>query len=175
MTTNTCKRPTTSEYAPYYGTYVNRVPEGDICQVLEGQLAKTQALLTKVGEARAGHRYAPEKWSIREVIGHVIDTERIFACRALCFARSDKNPLPGFDQDLYVRFANFEARTLSDLAAEFGLVRKSSVILFRSFTEDVWERRGIANNVEFTVRSIPYIVSGHELHHVSILKERYLS
>jgi hypothetical protein len=170
-----CKRPATSEYAPYYGTYVNRVPEGDICQILEGQLAKTQALLTKAGESRASHRYAPEKWSIREVIGHVIDTERIFACRALCFARADKNPLPGFDQDLYVRFANFEARTLSDLVTEFDLVRKSSVTLFRSFAEDVWERRGTANKVEFTVRSIPYIMAGHELHHVSILKERYLS
>jgi hypothetical protein len=173
MTTNP-QRPQSSEYAPYYGTYIDRVPAGDICQILENQLARTLALLTKAGEGRAGYRYAPEKWSIREVVGHVIDTERVFAYRALCFARSERNHLPGFDQDDYVQAAAFEARTLRDLAAEFELVRKSNVILFRSFTEKVWERRGVANNAEITVRSIPYIIAGHELHHVGILKERYL-
>ena len=175
MTSITRRRPAASEYAPYYGTYINRVPEGDICEILESQLARTLALLTKVGEARAGYRYAPEKWSIREVAGHVIDTERIFACRALCFARAEKSPLPGFDQDTYVHAAGFESRTLKDLATEFELVRKSNVILFRSFTEEVWDRRGVANNVEFTARSIPYIIAGHELHHAGILKERYLA
>ena len=175
MTTITRKRPVPSEYASYHGTYINRVPEGDICQILESQLARTLALLTKAGEARAGYRYAPEKWSIREVVGHVIDTERIFAYRALCFARSERNPLPGFDQDDYVQAAAFETRTLKDLSLEFELVRKSNVILFRSFTEEVWERRGVANNAEVTVRSIPYIIAGHELHHLAVLKERYLS
>jgi hypothetical protein len=174
MTTIARQRPEPSEYAPYYGTYINRVPEGDICQILESQLARTLALLTKVGEARAGNRYAPEKWSIREVIGHVIDAERIFAYRALCFARSERIPLPGFDQDSYVQAAGFESRTLKDLSTEFELVRKSNVILFQSFTEKVWERRGVANSAEVTVRSIPYIIAGHELHHVGILKERYL-
>jgi DinB family protein len=174
MTTSNQKRPLPSEYASYYDTYVRRVTDGDICQILEGQLARTQALLTKVGEARAGHRYSPEKWSIREVVGHIIDAERIFAYRALCFARSEKKHLPGFDQDSFVQAANFERRTLSDLTTEFELVRKSNVILFRSFPDEVWERRGVANNVEFTVRSIPYIIAGHELHHCSLLKERYL-
>jgi len=170
----TRKRPAASEYAPYYGTYINRVPEGDICEILEVQLARTLALLTKVGEARASYRYAPEKWSIREVVGHVIDAERIFACRALCFARTERNPLPGFDQDSYVQAAGFESRALRNLATEFELVRKSNVILFRNFTEEVWDRRGVANNVEFTVRSIPYVIAGHELHHDAILRERYL-
>jgi uncharacterized protein YbbK (DUF523 family) len=100
--------------------------------------------------------------------------ERIFAYRALCFARSERNALPGFDQDGYVQAAGFESRTLKDLATEFELVRKSNVILFQSFTEEVWEKRGVANNAEVTVRSIPYIIAGHELHHVAILKERYL-
>src|SRR5436309_7701629 len=120
MTANP-QRPQPSEYAPYYGTYIDRVPAGDICQILENQLARTLAFLTKAGEGRAGYRYAPEKWSIREVVGHVIDTERVFAYRALCFARSERNPLPGFDQDDYVRAAAFETRTLKDLAAEFEL------------------------------------------------------
>ena len=174
MNASTRKKPESSEYAPYYGKYVNRVPEGDICEILEIQLARTLALLTKAGEARASYRYAPEKWSIREVVGHVIDTERIFACRALCFARAETNPLPGFNQDTYVQAAGFGRRPLKDLATEFELVRKANVILFRSLSEEAWERRGVANNVEFTVRSIPYIIAGHELHHVFILKQRYL-
>ena len=167
------KRPLVSEYASYYGSYINRVPEGDICDILENQLARTLALMTKA-ESRLDHSYAPGKWSVRQLVGHVIDTERIFACRALCFARAERQPLPGFDQDNYVQEAGFEGRTLKDLATEFELVRKSNVILFRSLTEEAWERRGVANNVEFTVRSIPYIIAGHELHHVGILKERYL-
>jgi len=174
MTITMRKRPEPSEYAPSYGTYINRVPEGDICQILESQLARTLAFLTKIGEQCAGYRYAPGKWTIREVVGHVIDTERIFAYRALCFARSERNPLPGFDQDDYVQAAAFETRTLKDLSIEFELVRKSNVILFQGFTEEVWERRGVANNAELTVRSIPYMIAGHELHHLGVLKERYL-
>jgi hypothetical protein len=167
-------RPLAGEYNPYYNTYISKVPDGDVLQVLAKQLDETQALLKSIPEDRAGHRYAPDKWSIREVVGHLIDSERIFAYRALRFARGDSNPLPGFDQDEYVRASGSDRRRLSDLASEFAHLRRATIAMLSSLDEGTPERRGKANNDEISVRALAYVMAGHERHHIDILKERYL-
>lgn len=171
----TLQRPLEGEFAPYYANYIAQVPDGDVLETLSKQLGETQALLRSIPEEQAGHRYAPEKWSIREVIGHLIDSERIFAYRALRFARGDVNPLTSFDQDDYVRASGSDRRKLADLAAEFEHVRRSTIAMLRSLDESAAERRGKANNAEVSVRAVAYIIAGHERHHLTILRERYLS
>jgi len=167
-------RPASTEYAPYYQTYLKKVPDGDIIQILAQQMEETQGLIKSLPPGKANFRYAPGKWSVKEVIGHMVDTERVFAYRALCFSRNERTPLPSFEQNDYVENANFARRTLEDIAEEFRLVRQANIMLFRSFTEEIKMRRGIASGVEFTVRAIMYIIAGHELHHRRILQERYL-
>ena len=167
-------RPPTTEYAPYYHKYVELVPEGDILELLEHQLGDTVHLLSGIGEAQADHRYAPGKWSIREVVGHMIDTERVFAYRALCFARGDAGPFPGFDENAYVAGAGFARRTLRDLLGEFVHVRRGNVFMFRGLGEEALMRQGTASGVTFSVRAFPYIMAGHERHHVGILRKHYL-
>jgi uncharacterized damage-inducible protein DinB len=164
----------TSEYAPYYQNYIRKVPEGDIIEILTRQIEETQQLIQRIPAGKEEYRYAPGKWSIKEVFGHLTDTERVFAYRALCFSRNDKTRLPSFEQDDYVMEGNFSQRTLTDIATEFRLVRLSNIALFKSFDEELKMRRGIASGVEFTVRAALYIIAGHELHHRQILKERYL-
>lgn len=167
-------RPASDEYAPYYEKYVSLVAAGDIVETLERQSADTLALLRSVPEDRAGSSYEPGKWSVKELVGHVIDTERVFSHRALRFGRGDQTPLPGYEQDDYVRAANFDARTLSSIAEEFERVRAATVALLRSFDEEAWSRRGTANDNEVSVRALAHILAGHELHHINILRERYL-
>lgn len=167
-------RPASDEYAPYYETYVALVPAGDIVETLERQSADTLALLRSVPEDRAGSSYEPGKWSVKELVGHVVDSERVFSYRALRFARGDRTPLPGYEQDDYVRAAGFDARTLSSIAEEFARVRAATVALLRTFEEDAWARRGTANDKEVSVRALAHILAGHELHHINILRERYL-
>jgi uncharacterized damage-inducible protein DinB len=167
-------RPEANEYAPYYEKYVSLVPAGDIIETLQSQSADTLSLLRSVSEERASSRYEPGKWSVKEVVGHVIDTERIFAYRALRFARNDRTPLPGYEQDDYARAANFDARTLASLATDFERARAATIALFQSFDNDAWQRRGTANDNEVSVRALAHIIAGHELHHVGILRERYL-
>jgi hypothetical protein len=167
-------RPEPTEFAAYYATYVNAVPDGELLAMLRDQLAATEALLRDIGEARGNHRYAPGKWSVKEVIGHLADAERVFAYRALRFARGDRTPLPGYEQDDYVRTANFDARHLAEIAAEFRSVRSASITLFTGLTPEALVRRGTANNVEFTARALGWIIAGHELHHRRLLKDRYL-
>jgi len=167
-------RPEKNEYAPYYDRYVSLVPDGEVVETLERQSEDTLALLRGVGEERAGHRYEPGKWSIKEVVGHMIDTERIFAYRALAIARGEQQSLPGMDQNEYMADANFDARTLADLAEEFSHVRCANVLMLRGLSEDAWSRRGVASDNEVTVRAIAYIIAGHEAHHVQILRTRYL-
>jgi hypothetical protein len=166
--------PQQSEYATYYSTYTKLVPSGDVLSFMERQIIQTGELLAEFGEERGDHRYGPDKWSVKETVGHLMDVERIFAVRALAFARLDPGPLPGMEQDDYVAGANFGSRTLADLYDEYKLIRASNVILFRSFDDEVAARRGTASGVEFTVRSIPYVLAGHELHHVGILRDRYM-
>ncbi len=167
-------RPSSSEHAPYYSRYIDLVPEGDILRILEAQAETTLRYLSSVSEEKAMFRYAPGKWSIKEVVGHVIDTERVFAFRAFAFSRNDKNPFPGMEQEDYARGANYEQRPLRDILDEFRDVRASSLRLFRSFNDEMLMRKGIASGYEFSVRCLPYIIAGHELHHAGMLRERYL-
>jgi hypothetical protein len=168
-------KPAQTDYAPYYGRYVSLVPEGDIVATLSRQLDDTLAILGGISEAQAGHRYAPDKWSVKELVGHMIDTERIFSYRALRFARNDKTPLSGFEQDGYITNASFDAYPLSELATEFEHVRRSTLFLFKHLDEEAWERRGTASESEVSVRALAHIIAGHELHHMQILRTRYLA
>ena len=166
--------PDRTEAAEYYFTYINQVPAGDILQVLEGQAGETLALLRSISEERSEHRYAPDKWSIREVIGHVNDTERLFVFRAFWFARGFDSALPSFDQNIAVSAAAADARPLSSHVHEFQSVRASTLSFFQNLPADAWTRRGIASDNPFTVRALAYIAAGHVAHHVRILRERYL-
>jgi uncharacterized damage-inducible protein DinB len=174
MPEQTSSRPEQTEYAPYYEKYVSLVPAGQIIETLRRQGAETRALLDSIAAEHGAYRYEPGKWSIKELVGHVNDTERIFAYRALRFARDDETPLSGFEQDDYVRAANFDARSLADLTNEFAAVRAATVALFGSFDAAAMQRRGAANNNEVSVRALAHIIAGHELHHVQILRARYL-
>lgn len=167
-------RPAEGEFLPYYERYIALVPEGDVLSTLEAQMNETQELLAGLPASTSTYRYAPEKWSVNELIGHLIDSERIFCARALRFARNDPTPLPGFEQDDYVRNSNFDAYPLAELASELESVRKATVFLFKHLEEPAWMNRGIANNAEVSVRALAYIIAGHELHHRDILRARYL-
>ncbi|HEY8461386.1 MAG TPA: DinB family protein [Blastocatellia bacterium] len=167
-------KPETTEYAPYFEKYISLVGEGDIVETLGRQIEGTLSLIRGLGEAQGDHRYAPGKWSVKEVIGHLIDAERIFAYRAMRFARNDATPLPGFDENAFVANAGFGSRSLADLADEFEYVRKSNVYLFKNLDGDALLRRGLSNNNELSARAIAYIIAGHELHHAGILRTRYL-
>ncbi len=166
-------RPEPGEYAPFYETYISKVKGSDILGILEAQRLQMAQLFAARSERDGNFRYAPDKWTVKEALGHVIDSERIFVYRALRIARGDQTPLASFEQDDYVRGGNFAERTLADLAEEFGLVRAASIALFRSLQREAWQRRGVANEKEVTVRALAFIVAGHELHHRLILEERY--
>ena len=167
-------RPHTTEYAPYYHTYISGVPEGDVVAIMRDSGRELNAALMAVPEQRGGFRYGEGKWTIREVIGHLIDAERVFAYRAMVFARGDATPLPSFDENAYVPTSGAEARTIASLAQELAVVRESSVLLFQSLPDDAWVRRGTASGKEISVRAIAYIIAGHPMHHLRILRERYL-
>lgn len=167
-------KPEKDEFLPYYGRYIDLVGSGDVLATLSRQMAETQALLRSLPASVATYRYAPGKWSVNEVIGHLIDSERIFAARALRFARNDGTPLPGFEQDDYVSNSSFDSYPLDELASELGSVRESTLFLFKHLQEDAWMRRGTANGAEVSVRALAYIIAGHELHHREILRARYL-
>lgn len=168
------QRPEPSEHREYYGLYIGKVPEGNIISILDEQLAQTLDILGNVSPERADYAYEPGKWTIKEVIGHLIDTERVFAYRALHFARNDPAPLPSLEQDDWASASNASARSLEDLLEDFAAVRKSNIALFKSFSDEMWMRRGTASGFEFTVRAFPYIIAGHEIHHRLLLQERYL-
>jgi hypothetical protein len=165
-------RPPATEYAPYYEKYIALVPEDDILAVLEGQLAETLALLRPIPEAKGGQRHPPYTWSIKEVVGHLNDTERIFGYRALRFARSDSTPLPGFDENAYVRAAEFDLVPLYELVSEFEALRRSHLFLLASLSEIAWGRVGQANGNDVSVRALAYIIAGHTRHHTAILRQR---
>src|SRR5205085_11804296 len=152
MSEQTINQPEQTEYNPYYEKYVSLVPAGDVVETLSRQIEDTLALLRSIDEPRAAYRYEPDKWSIKQVVGHVCDTARIFSYRALRFGRADQTPLPGYDQDEYALVANFDARTLADLTAEFEHVRAATIALFRSFDAEAMQRRGKANDNEVSVR-----------------------
>jgi uncharacterized damage-inducible protein DinB len=167
--------PEADEFDPYYERYVSLVAGGDIISKLSEQILGTRNLLAEINTEKADFRYAEGKWSVKELVGHMIDTERIFAYRALRIARGDETPIEGYEQDDYIKNAEFAKCSLADLAEEFMLVRKANVLMFRNLSETAWHRRGTANNKEISVRALAYISAGHEIYHVNILKERYLS
>ena len=167
-------RPDVSEYAPFYAGYVSQVPDGDVLDLLARQIDDTAALVGGLTEVQAAYRYAPGKWSIKEIVGHVADAERVFSYRALRIARNDQTPLPSFDENAWMPFGNFEARPLADVLGELRAVRQSTLALYRSFTPEAIARRGVASQKEISVRAIIYITAGHERHHVGVMRERYL-
>jgi uncharacterized damage-inducible protein DinB len=173
MTAPAALRPTEDEYAPYYGTYVGRVPAGDVLELLARQLNDTAAFLATISPARAAHRYAPGKWSVKEVVGHLSDAERIFSHRALRFGRGDTTPLSSFDENRYVPESGADLLPLEDLAREFAAVRRSTLALFHGFPAAAWSRRGEASGKMVTVRALAWIIAGHEVHHLDVLRTRY--
>lgn len=168
-------QPEATEYAPYYEKYIALVPKEDVVATLGRQLDDTLSTLRGLTETQADSRYAPGKWSIKELVGHIIDGERVFGHRAFRFARNDSTALPGFEQDDYVRAGNFGNRSLFDLADEFEHVRRANLFVFRSLDDEAWLRRGTASDNEVSVRALAYIMAGHEVHHMQILRTRYLA
>lgn len=169
----TQKRPQKGDYALYYDNYIALVPSGEFLEILREQHRAMTRLLSPLTDQQAEFRYAPGKWSVKEVLGHVIDAERIFAYRILRIARGDQTPLAGFEQDGYIQTGNFSARTLTDLLEEFSSVREATITLVRSLDDDAWLRRGIASQKEISVLALAFVIAGHELHHRIILEERY--
>lgn len=168
-------RPKPGDYAQYYEQYISEIEGSDIHKILESQLSEAIVLLKSVSEEKGNYKYAEGKWSVKEVIGHFIDTERIFAYRALCFDRGEKKVLPGFEQDDYVSSGRFNEKTLSDLINEFRLLRESNLVLFKSFDEDSLAKAGRIEDNRITVLAILYIIAGHTRHHLKIIKEKYLN
>ena len=167
-------RPDPSEYAPFYAGYIARVPDGDLTGVLEANLEEFSRTLGALAEVRGGFAYAPGKWTLKEVIGHVIDAERVFSYRAMRIARGDETPLPGFDEKAWVPQSGANDRTIADLLAELRTVRAATIALLRHLPADSVTRRGIASGNGVTVRALAWIIAGHPMHHLGILRERYL-
>lgn len=168
-------RPDNGEYAPHYGTYIKLVPEEDILAAMRSELAQTLKFLSGIAEPDALVCHPPYTWTIKQVIGHLSDTERIFGYRALRFARADKTPLPGFDENRYAEAAGSNERPLAALVTEYEAVRKSHLCLFENLSTDTWQERGIANGNEMSVRALAYAIVGHERHHMSIVHKRLAS
>ncbi|HLK66098.1 MAG TPA: DinB family protein [Bryobacteraceae bacterium] len=167
-------RPQADETAPYYYTYINQIASEDVVATLESQLPDLIAVLSTISEEKSLHRYAPGKWSIRELWSHVNDTERAFVFRALWFARGFDSPLPGFDQDIAAAGAKADRISWASHVEEFRAIRLSTIALFRQLPLEAWMRQGMASGYPFTVRSLAYITAGHVAHHATILRERYL-
>jgi hypothetical protein len=167
-------RPATHEFPPYYGTYINEASGADALPVLIAQRESTASFLAAVPEAKAGFRYAEGKWSLREVIGHLSDSERIFSYRLLRFARADETPLAGFDENLYVPAGQFERRSLRDVAREFAAIRDATLSLVGNLDETELGRGGLANGKPITARALVWIIAGHEAHHIRVIRERYM-
>ena len=151
------ERPAAGEFAPYYGKYIEKVEGGDVLPRLVSQIERTWKLLSAVDESRAGYRYAPGKWSIKQVVGHLSDGERVFAYRALRFARADVTPLPGFDENQFAEHGAFDNRPIEDLVLEFRAVRSATIALFASLSDEALRRRGTANDQPVTVRALAWM------------------
>jgi hypothetical protein len=167
-------RPEPTETAPYYFTYINRIESGDIIGVLDKQSEEMLGLLSGISEDKSLHRYAAGKWSIREVLSHVNDSERVFLLRALWFARGFDSPLPSYDQDICVPAAKADEVTWASHIDEFKAIRAATLAFFRNMPDEAWLRTGVASGNPFTVRGLAYVVAGHVSHHAAILQERYL-
>ncbi|RED66216.1 DinB family protein [Cohnella lupini] len=167
-------RPRQEEYGTYYEQYIGLVPTGNIVEFLADVLKTTSELLSDIPEDRGNYRYAPDKWSLKEVLGHINDNERVMAYRLLRFARGDRTPLAGYDQDEFMKGVSFDSLSLTEIIEDYISVRRSTLTLLRGLSEEAWSRRGIANDNEMSVKALAYIIAGHELHHLNIVKERYI-
>jgi hypothetical protein len=170
----TITAPDRTEAATYYFTYIDKVPAGDIRDVIEAQGPETLAVLRGITDERSQYRYAPDKWSIREMVHHVNDAERVFAFRALWFSRGFETELPSFDQDVAVATAGADRRSWQSIVDEFAAIRAASATLFRTLPDEAWTRHGVASGNPVTVRALAFIVAGHVAHHLQVLKERYV-
>jgi hypothetical protein len=168
-------RPLADEYESYYQRYIDMVPGEDIIENLRELQESTKNFFTAIPPEKENYAYSEGKWTVKEVFGHIIDTERIFAYRALRFARNDASALPGFDQDTYVLNGGFQERTMFSLIEEYNCMRASNIVLYQSFPNEVLTRKGNANGKFVSVRAIMYMTAGHEIHHLNVLRERYLS
>jgi hypothetical protein len=166
-------RPQSGEYAPYYERYISLIEDNDILATLDRQRREMVLLLSGLSEEQGDFRYAPEKWSAKQVLGHVCDTERVFAYRALRISRGDATPMEGFEQDDYVKNGPFARHVIAEVIEDYIAVRRATISLLRSLEEAAWSRRGVANKNEVTVRALAYTIAGHEAHHRRILEEKY--
>ena len=174
MSADLARRPDLSSMPPAYSRYVAAVADGDILETLERQGAETRAFLGALDAAQASHRYAPGKWTVKQVVGHLSDGERVFAYRALRFARKDQTELPGFEEDDWAAANTCEQRSLHELLAELAAVRQATLALLRGLEDEAWDRQGTANGKRFSVRALAWMMAGHEVHHLRVLRERYL-
>jgi uncharacterized damage-inducible protein DinB len=175
MPIHSATRPGPGEFKPYFGTYIDKVPDGDVVSVLEAGIGTTRKLLGSVSEERGGYRYAEGKWSLKEVIGHMSDTERIFTYRLLTFARGDAGPQPGFDETSYTPAQESDRVPLAWLLDEFVAVRAATLALLKVLPPEAWERKGVASEHPLSARASAWIIAGHEIHHRRVLEERYLT
>lgn len=166
-------RPTAGDYADYFQGYIDRVPEGDVLAILPTQCTRMQQLLGNSSEQQGNFSYAPGKWSVKRLVLHLADGERMFCYRAMCLARGDEQPMPGFDEKVYAANDGSNDRTLASIVDEYASVRAATVTLFAGFGPDAWARRGIANGSPVTTASLPWIIAGHDVHHFTMLQERY--
>ena len=167
-------RPAIGDYSEYYQSYIDLIKSDNIIQELEDNNMYAQNILNSFPQSKGDYRYAEGKWTIKEVLGHIMDTERVFCYRAMSIARGEKKLLPGFDQDKYVAHGNFNNRPLFELTYEYRLLRESTILLFKSFDESVLQKKGNANGKDVTVLALMFITAGHEKHHLNVLKERYI-
>jgi len=168
------EKPNESEYAPFYAGYIAKIPAADVLEILESQSSQLRDLAAVASPEQQVFRYAPGKWSVREVFGHLIDGERVFGYRAFRIGRGDQTPLPGFEENDYVAASGSDRRTLADLGEELALLRAANLRFFRALDAEAWERRGTASGCSFVVCAFPYLLAGHERHHRTVLAERYL-
>jgi hypothetical protein len=166
-------RPTPNDYSPAHAAYVELVPEDDVMSAIEQQSSETQRFLAGLDESKATTRYSEGKWSVKQVVGHIVDAERIIGYRLLAVARGEQQSLPGFDENSYVENAGFDAWSVGDLAEHYALVRRATIVLLRNLPEEAWTRHGIANNAPVGVLGLAYVIVGHERHHLKVLRERY--
>lgn len=169
------ERPQPGEYNEYFSRYTSLVPEGNLITLLEEQQAESNRIFSAVSEDQADYRYAEGKWSLKEVLGHITDTERIMSYRLLCIARGDSTSLPGFDQDAYIESDPFRGLALSDLLENYNAVRKATILLIKQLPAEAWARTGFANQSPLSARAAASLIYGHERHHLSIIRERYLN
>ncbi len=168
-------KPGADEHAPAYGQYISEAPTGDLVKTLESQRGEVKKLLDGIPEAKGGHRYAAGKWSIKAVIGHLSDSERVFVYRLMRFARGDATELPRFDENAMAAGSNADARSLADLSEEFDAVRHASLTLLRTMPDDLMQRRGTASGKQISNRALAWILAGHVTHHLTVLREKHLS